>query len=153
MSEGRRVRLTNSVVCTEKSCRKVSEGRRVRLLYLVSCIWEQLPQKYQKNSYSFDLYKAWVQRDVWPTRRKRSGSLKEFYQTVVLFGLDQSEDFETCFRSDQMRSFGFQGEYLCLTIFTSLTKKNLVTNETKYWGDWMVEVEKINRKCISHSVW
>ena len=38
MSEGRRVRLTYSVVCKNESCRKVSESRRVRLIYSVSRI-------------------------------------------------------------------------------------------------------------------
>ena len=45
----------------------------------------------------------------------------------------------------------FQGECLRPTTSTSPTKRNLVTIKTSQWGDWMVEVEKINSREISHS--
>ena len=52
----------------------------------------------------------------------------------------------------QRRKAGrFQGECLCPITSTSPTKRNLVTIETSQWGDWMVEVEKINGRGISHS--
>ena len=52
----------------------------------------------------------------------------------------------------QRRKVGrFQGECLRPTTSTSPTKRNLVTIETSQWGDWMVEVEKINSRGISHS--
>ena len=40
----------------------------------------------------------------------------------MLFGLDRGEGFETCFRSEQIRSFGFQGACLCSTTSTSPVK-------------------------------
>ena len=45
----------------------------------------------------------------------------------------------------------FQGEYLRPTTSTSPTKRNLVTVEASQRGDWMVEVERINSRRISHS--
>ena len=69
----------------------------------------------------------------------------------MLFGLDQGEGFEACFRSEQIRLFGFQGECLRPMTSTSPTKRNLVTVEASQRGDWMVEVERINSRGISHS--
>ena len=49
-------------------------------------------------------------------------------------------------RTEEIRSFGFQKEYLRPTTSISLTKRNLVTIETSQQRDWMVDVEKINSK-------
>ena len=53
---------------------------------------------------------------------------------------------------DQIRSFEFQGKCLRPTTSTSPTKRNLMTNETRQWGDRMVEVGRINSEGISLSI-
>ena len=45
----------------------------------------------------------------------------------------------------------FQRECLRPMTSTNPTKRNLVMIETSQWGDWMVEVERINSRGISHS--
>ena len=55
-----------------------------------------------------------------------------FYRAAVLFELDQGDGFEACFRSEQIRSFRFQGAYLRPTTSINPMKGNLVINKTRH---------------------